>query len=280
MILIDGGYLTARSRYAFRNLTNSAGVPTGAVFGFLSTIQRIRKNYPDQDIYVCMDSYSKWRADLMSCYKSNRDSHKEGWFETEKAKQHALDREAILAIAPVIKNVTVLYADGAEADDLIAQLASEQDKAIILSSDKDLWQLAQYGAVLTSKIDKGKFVISSYPTEFGEVPVKALALYRAIMGDSSDQIPKVKGVSTKDVQALCKQVSDLEELLYAEGDIRETNKTTKAIYANIEQVKLNYEVCKLPSSHTFVQKQITSDKARANDFINKLEILSIRSVID
>ena len=280
MIIVDAGYLAARSRYAFKDLTNSEGTPTGAVYGFLRTIQQIRRNYKDHQIIICMDSYCSWRPDLLSSYKSGRESRKADYMGSDKQKQHALEKAAIMSISSNIKNTEVVFAREAEADDLIALYASKNPDSIIYSADKDMWQLAQYGAKITSKINKGNFVYTNQPKDLDGVKPENLALYRAILGDTSDQIPKIKGLKSKEVLSICQTVSTLDEFIEKADELASEYNSAKVLIDNIEQLKINYEVCQLPSSHTPVVIKHLANKDLALQWIEGLNLSSMKGIID
>lgn len=276
MIIIDGGYLTARSRHVFGNLTNSAGTPTGAVYGFLSTIKQIRRGYPEHQIVICLDSYSQWRSNLSNQYKATRESHQEGWLGSDKQIQHSFEKEAIKKIVSNIDNVRVIEAEEAEADDLIAILASENPGAAIFSADKDMWQLTQFSTVITFKMEKGKLIIAEYPKEFENIPPQNLALYRAIMGDTSDGIPKIPRVSTK-------EVSEMAMTYSTPNDLRDNpldNKSYNIIMEHWEQLLTNYELCKLPPNRRYNIMDYKAPMEEAVGLIETLELNSMRGLLE
>lgn len=281
MVLIDAGYLMARSRYAFGALTTSSGIHTGAVYGTIKTLQQIRKNYPSEKIILCLDSYSKWREDLLPSYKSKRDSHQPEYMGSEKQLQRDMEKRAVVTIAANIMNVEVVSASEAEADDLLAKYTEESTEgAIIFTADKDMWQLTKYDRVkITNKIERGNFVFSSMPAELAVVPVENLSFYRAIQGDSSDEIPKIRGLKSKEVIAICQEVGSPEELLRKEGDLISRFNSAESLIKDIEKLKINYEVCKLPSGRvstiwtTFVPMKESLEK------LEELELYSLRSVL-
>ena len=282
MILIDAGYLTARSRYIFGDLQTTQGAKTGAVYGFLKTIQQIKKNYPKQPIVVCLDSYCEWRAKLLGNYKSKRESHQEGYLGSEKQLQHAFEKGAINHVASAIPNVRVVTSRDSEADDLIAYYASiskPEDETIIFSADKDMWQLVTYPVKITNKINAGNFVIADKPKDFIDIPIESLALYRAMMGDSSDEIPKIKGLKSKEIIAICNKVHTLEEFIEETDNLLEY-KSTEVLVQNFDQLKINYEVCRLPTTHLGEIVEIKSDRERAIATLECLQLNSLRRVID
>lgn len=275
VILIDAGYLIARSRYIFKDLS-SHGTPTGAIYGFLSTIKQIRRNYPNYQIQVCLDSYSQWRKDLLPQYKADRESHQEEYLGSEKQMQHKFEKTSVRDIVCNIKNVKVLYAVDYEADDLIAIQSRDNPNSIIFSADKDMWQLTQYNIKITQKIQNGKFIFSQLPKEFENIPPQNLALYRAIMGDSSDGIPKLPRVLTKEVQEIAKQFSNPTDLLTS--DVL-TSKSFQIIQDNREQLLINYEICKLPPDREIAIIEHRSPKEGSLRLIEELELYSMRGLI-
>lgn len=276
VILIDAGYLIARSRYIFKDLS-SHGTPTGAIYGFLSTIKQIRKNYPNHQIQVCLDSYSQWRKDLLPQYKADRESHQEDYLGSDKQIQHKFEKGTVKNIVCNIENVEVLYAQGYEADDVIAIQSRHNPSSIIFSADKDMWQLTQYNAKITQKIQNGAFVFSNLPKEFENIPPQNLALYRAIMGDTSDMIPKLPRVLTKEVQEIAKQFSNPTDLLLS--DNFNTAKSFQIIQDNREQLLINYELCKLPPDRDIVITKYEAPKEQSLKLVEELELYSMRGLV-
>lgn len=280
MILIDGGYLTARSRYIFGNLTTSEGTPTGAIYGFLRILQQIKRAYPAEEIKVCMDSYCQWRAQLLPQYKLNRESHQEGYLGSDKQKQHAFEKNCIMTIASNIQGVTVVTANDSEADDIIAMYAEGNPGSIIFTSDKDMWQLTQFGSRITNKIDKGTFVFGDTPKDFIDIPIASLAFYRAVMGDSSDQIPKIKGIKTKDIKAMCSLgITSPTDLVNTDEEWQSRFPSSKVLLDNLEQLNINYELCKLPPDRDIFIETYSADRDEAISLISQLEIFSMKALL-
>lgn len=278
MIIIDAGYLTARSRYVFKNLKTSQEKPVGAIYGFLSTVKQIRKNYPQEQIIVCLDSYSQWRVNLSSRYKAERESHKEGWLGSEEQHQHGFEKETIKKIVSSVPNVTVIEAEEAEADDLIAITASRNPGSIILSADKDMWQLTRFNIRIAKNIEKGKLICLNYPKEFENIPPQNLALYRAIMGDAGDGIQKLPRVSTIEVQAMARRCSTPGDL-FEDKEFKET-KSFQIIDNNYTQLLVNYELCKLPPDRSYYIERYEGTKEEALELIEKLELYSMRGLLN
>ncbi len=282
MILIDAGYLTARSRYAFKALKNSKGAPTGAVFGFLSTLQQIIRNYPNEEVIVCLEGFAAWRSIYIPGYKQHREARQPEYFGSDAQCQHQLEKDAITALSACLPGVKVVRGDEAEADDLIAIYCQSNEGCTIFSSDKDMWQLAQFGAKMTNKLERGKFVFLPLSVEFEEVPVGNLALYRAIKGDSSDAIPGVFRASTKVAKAIASRYSSPSQLTpeVVTALVAEFGKAAEIILLGLDQIKTNFVVCRLPPDRQVAISQVAPDVQLARYYINLLELETLRYIVE
>jgi DNA polymerase-1 len=187
VILIDGKNALFRFGYAHKLLRTTEGVPTGAIYGVLGCLLRLKKRYPAAKFVVVWDGPGKsWRHKFWAGYKANR---------------HAPDetKSRILAQIPALTEITGMMGikhvvlDGVEADDLLGILALRcvelRWQSIIYSSDKDFIQLMDRGVQLIRDVDKSdKLAVETNKSVFamfGCHPVDVLWV-RAIAGDTSD----------------------------------------------------------------------------------------------
>lgn len=212
LLLIDGSHAVFRAFFAVRNLTSPQGVPTGAVFGFASMLLKLlRERRPDK-IAVCFDtSGPTHRHERDPNYKANR---------PEMPPELQVQWPVCQEVAQLL-GLPVLRQDGLEADDLIATLAHEGRRAghdvLVVSGDKDLMQLVvdgKDGAPSIAQLDDGKGVVydeAGVRDKWG-LPPERIGDLLAIMGDSVDNIPGVRGIGEKGAVKLLEQWGTFEAI--------------------------------------------------------------------
>ncbi|HET6349244.1 MAG TPA: 5'-3' exonuclease H3TH domain-containing protein, partial [Candidatus Krumholzibacteria bacterium] len=196
LVLIDGHALAYRSFFALGGaaLRNSRGEETGAVYGFLNTLLSIEQKYHPEHLAVAFDSAGKtFRHERFEAYKAHRPEMPEGLSRQLPVIMQALDA----------MGVTRLQTPGYEADDIIATLArrwSSEMPVRIVSGDKDLLQLVDdrihvirpgKGSVVENELDP-----DSLHAQLGIRPDQVID-YLALVGDTSDNVPGVRGIGEK-----------------------------------------------------------------------------------
>ncbi|MBO8158886.1 DNA polymerase I [Thermosyntropha sp.] len=210
LMLIDGNSLLFKAFYALPLLSNREGIFTNAVYGFLSMFNKVIENEKPTHVVVAFDKDKKtFRKEIYEGYKANRISVPE-----ELAVQFQLIREVLDAL-----NITYIEKEGYEADDIIGTLSKKAEEAgiwtIIVTGDGDALQLvSEKVKVLMSK--KGISDIVVYDVDEvmkkWEVPPEKLVEIKALMGDSSDNIPGIAGIGPKTAVKLIKEYGTLENL--------------------------------------------------------------------
>lgn len=205
LLLIDGNSIANRAFYALPFLSNHEGKPAGAVFGFANIIIKILQEEKPTHVVVAFDHARKtFRNDIYSEYKMQR-----------KATP-----EELISQFPVIKTmlqtmgIMCIEKEGIEADDIIGTVSKLfQGEKYILSGDRDLFQLIDNNTTVwftkrgVSEIDK---VDASRLLEiFGLNPLQIPDL-KGLMGDSSDNIPGVKGIGEKTALSLLEKYKHIE----------------------------------------------------------------------
>ena len=220
LFIIDGYATLYRAHYALiRNpLTNSAGTPTSAIFGFANQVfQLIEEEKPDY-LVAAFDSKGKnFRHEIFSDYKANR---------SEMPDEIQTQLPYLWTLLKAM-NIPVLRVDGVEADDIIGTVAkkcSESDlQCNIVSGDKDFMQLIDNSTFLYApqarKREKEIFDINKVVEKWGVGPNNIIDLL-GLMGDSSDNVPGVQGVGPKTAMKLIKEHGNIE-----------------SIYENIDSIK-------------------------------------------
>ena len=205
LYLIDISSLFFRSYYAISlNMKNEKGLPTNALYGVLKMLQQLGKNkFPDY-MLSCFDSKeSSFRKSLYSEYKANRVEMPEDLEAQTPYLKTMMDR------------LLIPYWEypGFEADDLIASLAEaakkQKLKTYIVSGDKDFAQIVSPEIQLYDTMKDIVYDPQGVEAKWG-VPPSRMRDYLSLVGDSSDNIPGVKGIGPKGAVRLLKSYGDLE----------------------------------------------------------------------
>ena len=212
IILIDGNNLMFRSYYATfysgANMKNSKGLPTNALFSFVTMINKIIKEENPEYIAVAFDIGKNFRKKEFSFYKEGRQKTPD-----ELKLQMPYARKILNAMG-----IKYLELEPYEADDIIGTLTKmiledEDYDATIISSDKDLLQLINYETDVKLLKQSGfiRYNEKTFKEEFGIDPINIIDL-KALMGDSSDNIPGVKGIGEKGALKLLREYKTIENL--------------------------------------------------------------------
>lgn len=205
--LIDGSSYIYRAFYAIGRLTDARGMATQAIYGFAQMLLKVlREKKPD---YVCVifDAPTpNFRHELFNEYKSTRQRMPE-----DLTQQIPYIKELVR-----LHGVPSMEVPGFEADDIIAVLskwaAERAAETVIVSGDKDLCQLVVDGRIVQWDPQKDRVLDEAGVMErFGVKPWQ-MTDYLALVGDSSDNIPGVKGVGEKTARVLMERWNSLDEI--------------------------------------------------------------------
>ena len=236
LLLVDGHSLAFRSFYAFAKggeggLSTKAGVPTSVTYGFLKALLDNCKGLAPQGVVIAFDTAEPtFRHEADGAYKAHRDTAPEHFFEDLGNLQKILEEPL---------DIHLCMAPGYEADDVLGTLANRaaEDgwRVRILSGDRDLFQLVDdQRDIAVLYMGGGPYAKNSGPTEIrrdgviaklGVTPEEVVDL-KALTGDSSDNIPGVKGVGPKTAITLLKDFEHVDGI-YAALDALEGPKATK-----------------------------------------------------
>ncbi len=211
IILIDGSGLLYRAYYAFisRPLTTTKGENTSAIFGFFKVLFQIMRDLSPDAMLVAFDrTRATFRQKIYPLYKAQRQ-------ETPPDLKSQIPVIIDLLNKMGIKTIEM---DDYEADDIIGTIAEKSKadfKPYIVSGDKDLMQLVD-DKIRILKPEKGINIINSLDVEgvkntFGVYP-EQIPDYLGIVGDSSDNIPGIKGIGEKGAVKLLNEFKNLEEI--------------------------------------------------------------------
>ena len=210
ILLIDGHSILNRAFYGLPDLTNSEGKHTGAVYGFLNILFRILEEEKPDYLTVAFDLHAPtFRHKIYDAYKGTRKAMPE-----ELREQVPLMKEMLTAMG-----IRIVTMEGYEADDLLGTLARRSEAegmdVTILSGDRDLLQLATEKVLIRlPKTTKGKTVIEDYHAQqvlekYQVTPPQIIEL-KALMGDSSDNIPGIPGVGEKTATKMVVEFGTIE----------------------------------------------------------------------
>lgn len=233
-MVIDGNSILNRAFYGVRLLTNHDGLPTNAIYGFLSTLFRLQDEYTPDRTIVCFDVKEKtFRHQKFDSYKATRKG-----MPDELAAQLPVMKEVLDALGMIR-----CEKGGYEADDLIGTIsrkAEEQgDDCLIVTGDRDSLQLVSAHTTVHLVSSKGGQDTSRditpevFREEYGFDPIRLIDL-KALMGDSSDNISGVPGVGEKTAMNLLHTFGSLDEV-YRHLDAPEIKKGLRDKLTNGEQ---------------------------------------------
>jgi len=244
LYLVDGSGYLFRAYHALPPLTRkSDGLPVGAVSGYCNMLWKLLEDMkgPEQPTHlaVVFDASEKtFRNELYKEYKAHRPPPPE-----DLIPQFPLVRDATRAFG-----VSCVEMKGFEADDLIAtyaRLAHEAGaRCTIISSDKDLMQLVVDGKIELLDTMKNRRLASAEVLEkFGVTPDKVVQV-QALAGDSTDNVPGVRGIGIKTAAELINIYGDIETLLSKTSEIKQ-NKRRETLIENAENARISLKLVTL-----------------------------------
>jgi len=278
ILLIDGSSLIFRAFYAIKNLTTKDGVFVNGVYGFLNMYYKALELTNPTHVFVAFDKGSKtFRHTEYSDYKGTRD----------KAPNEITYQFGILKDLLSSMNVNYLELDEYEADDIlgtIAKLAQKEGFEVdIFTGDRDYLQLVDDNifVYLTKKgISEIKLMDNNAIFEDFGISPKQLIEVKALQGDSSDNIPGVKGVGEKTALKLIQEYGNLENLYKNLGKLKgklkenlENEKDKAYLSRYLGEIYLNVPIDK--NIEDFELKDVN-----LNEYIEKLENLEFKSIIN
>ncbi|WP_026497435.1 DNA polymerase I [Butyrivibrio sp. WCD2001] len=262
LLLIDGHSILNRAFYGLPDLTNSEGLHTGAVYGFLNILFRLIDEEQPDYLTVAFDVHEPtFRHKIYAEYKGTRKPMPE-----ELRQQVPLMKEVLDSM-----NICRMEKAGLEADDILGTIAKRGERegmeVRLVSGDRDLLQVAtDHICVRIPKTKQGKTEIENYfagdvETLYKVNPVQFIEL-KALMGDSSDNIPGVPKVGEKTAIELMTTYGSIENI-YANLD----NISKKAIR---ESLAANRELCDLSKTLATIDVNAEFDYSFENATIDNI----------
>ena len=253
LFLIDGSSFLYRAYYGLRPMHTHDGQPIQAVYGFCRMIKKLIDQFGPEHMVLVWDSKGPTeRHEIFPEYKATRQAPPSDLFE---------QKEYIVEFADLI-GLHQLAQLGIEADDLMYSLAKEWEKegknVVVVTSDKDMGQMLNKNITMFDTF-KDLFIDPEvFEDKLGFSPKKA-PFYFALLGDSSDNIPGVKGIGKKGALELVSEFDSLEDL-YSKLDQVKTNRLKNALEKNKDNAFLSQKLFLL-RKHTL---QFTHDDLHFN----------------
>ena len=271
--LIDGSAYIYRAYHALSPLSNSRGLATHAIYGFISILRRLFKERTPRYVAVAFDSRGPvFRHDIYGEYKANRPP-----MPADLAEQIPYIRKYVAAA-----NLPILEQVGVEADDLIASavrcLQREGHRVVIVSGDKDLLQLVSDRVIMWDPM-KDKVMDSAEVEKKYNVAPKQLLDCFALIGDSADNIPGVPGIGPKTAEKLINQFGTLEKIYEDIGLLNQPKLVDKLVQGrdsaflarDLIRLKSDVAVPERLSAYAFA----SPDTDQIRDLYSELEFTSL-----
>lgn len=238
IFLIDGSSFLYRGYYSLRPLYTLEGVPVQAVYSFCRMIKKMMDTYKPHYMALVWDSKGKTvRHELYTEYKATRQEPPSDLFEQKKLIQDFAD---LITLKQVAKT-------GVEADDLLfsitKELASSGMTMVLVTSDKDMGQALNEHVVILDPF-KDQIIDTHVFEKKMEFPVKKLSFYFSLVGDTSDNIPGVRGIGPKGATSLVQQFDSLEDL-YAHIDQVPKERIRQLLIDHKNEAFLSYNLFEL-----------------------------------
>lgn len=262
IMLIDGHSILNRAFYGVPDLTNSEGIHTNALFGFLNIMFRFIDEEKPEYITVAFDlSAPTFRHKAFADYKGTRKP-----MAPELKQQVPLIKDILRAM-----NINIVELEGYEADDLLGTIAkkcsSDGMDVVVISGDRDLLQLAEEHIMIRIPKTKsnGNEVENYLPEDvialYGVTPLEFIDM-KALMGDSSDNIPGAPGIGPKTASAIIKKYHSIDEVLKHTDEITPP-KARESIKNNTEQIVMSRFLAEINIS---APVEFNIDNAEIKDF--------------
>ena len=247
LVLVDGLAVAYRAYHAIPSLTAKSGLPTNALFGFIKMVRQLDEQWrPSHRVVVFDGGLPASRMELLPSYKAQRDPMPDALVQQLDPIKKFLEWAGWSVVQPVQQ----------EADDALATLAvqsaAQGGRALIASSDKDLYQLVNDKIQVIPPV-KGStpFGPAEVRAKMGVDPDQVVDLL-ALMGDSADNIPGVPGIGPKTAAQLLGEFKTLDAIWANLNEVRPErvrallNEHRPVVERNVQLMRLNTDLGGLP----------------------------------
>jgi len=277
LYVVDALNFLFRAFHALPPLSNSKGVPTGAVYGLCQMLLHIEREWQPTHLCVIYDAPGPtFRDEIFAAYKANRPP-----MPANLAAQIGLSHQVVEAFG-----LPVLSLPGVEADDTIATLARKAAAAglqvVICSSDKDLMQLCSDRIQLLDTMKNKLLGPAEVQEKFG-VPPERLGDLLALMGDSVDNVPGVAGIGPKTAADLISQYGSLDGVLEHVAEIK--GKKGQSIASSRDAIDISRKLVRLREDVALGRdvedlRRTEPDRARLAELFGDLEFTKLLAQVD
>ncbi len=214
LLLVDGSSYLYRAFHALPDLRNPEGQPTGALYGVISMLKKLRREFPCRYAACIFDAKGR--------------TFRDDWYPEYKAKRPAMPEDLVTQIAPLHEAVQalgwpLLMVDAVEADDVIGTLAKQAEAAgmdtVISTGDKDLAQLVTAKVRLINTMSNEVLDEAGVLAKFG-VPPGRIVEYLTLVGDTVDNVPGVTKVGPKTAVKWLAEYGGLDALMTHAGEVK------------------------------------------------------------
>jgi DNA polymerase-1 len=277
LVLVDAANCIYRAFFALPPLRTADGFPTNALHGFAQMLRKVVREERPTAMAVVFDAPGPgFRQAIYSDYKGTRDAQPE-----DLTAQFPVARELVLA-----SGIPLIEVPGFEADDVIATLVAHAppDAQIeIVSTDRDLMQLVSERVRLLDTMRDRRYGPAEVEERFGVPPARVLDV-RALVGDTTDNIPGVKGIGEKGAAQLIREFGSLEALLERAAEVS-GKRPREALLSQAREARLSKELATLrtdaPGCDDPTQLQLRPpDAARLRELYTRLELRRVLEAFD
>ncbi len=213
LLLVDGSSYLYRAFHGLPDLRSPQGEPTGAIYGVINMLRKLRSDYKPDYLACVMDAKGK--------------TFRDDWYPEYKATRTPMPDDLRVQIEPLLETIAalgwpLLMIDGVEADDVIGTLAKHAEsrgaKTVISTGDKDLTQLVTPHVTLINTMSNETLDEPGVLAKFGVEPARIVD-YMTLVGDSVDNVPGVEKVGPKTAVKWLSQYQTLDNVIAHAGEI-------------------------------------------------------------
>ena len=214
LLLVDGSSYLYRAFHALPDLRSPEGLPTGALYGVINMLKKLRKDFPSAYAACVFDAKGK--------------TFRDDWYPQYKANRPSMPDDLVGQIAPLHAAVRalgwpLLMVDGVEADDVIGTLTRQAEaagmQAVVSTGDKDLAQLVTSRVRLINTMTNELLDEAGVLGKFG-VPPSRIVDYLTLVGDAVDNVPGVPKCGPKTAVKWLAEFGDLDALMARAGEVK------------------------------------------------------------
>ncbi len=278
LLVIDGNSILNRAFYGIRPLSTRTGLPTNAVYGFITMLKKhIDALTPDGIVCAFDKKAPTFRHKMYDGYKATRKGMPE-----ELALQLPYAKEVAAAMG-----CQVIALDGYEADDILGTSAAVAAKAggvhtYLLTGDRDSLQLISRDTtvVLVKTKEDILYTPEKFREEYGITPAQFVDV-KALMGDTSDNIPGVPGIGEKTALKLIAEMGSLDNIYENIDNLPVTKSVTEKLRSGKDSALLSRKLAEIftevPLPHDVTEKDAVPDTARLAELFTELEFSALKA---